>query len=171
MHLRTFTAVLAATTLAACAAPTRIVPPAGALTAELNDWLDSDSDADDPSPRIFAVLAIDGVEVMNGARNVRRVGFGAGAGQLPYLVARPIEVKPMKVTVTGTHLAASPIAELARRAKGTFQQIDGILDFTPVPNTVYRVAGKLAAAQSEIWIEEWQTRKVVTQTLRSKPSP
>lgn len=145
------------------------MPPAGVPTAELNDSLDEDSDGS--NGRVFAVLALNNVEVPNAARNVQRVGFGAGAGVLPYLLARPIEAKPVKVSVVGKHLVKAPIEELTRRAKGTFQSIEGTLDFSPQPNVVYRVAGTLSTSQCEIWIEEAESKRVVTSKVVVKTTP
>jgi hypothetical protein len=161
---------VAAVALAACTTtPTRPMPPAGVPTAELNDWLDEDSDGG--NGRVFAVWALNGTEVPNAARNVQRVGFGAAAGALPYLLARPIEAKPVKVSVVGKHLVKAPIEELTRRAKGTFQSIEGVVDFSPQANIVYRVAGKLSAAQSEIWIEEAESKRIVTSKVVVKATP
>jgi hypothetical protein len=170
MNKRLAIIVASAVALVACAAaPTRPMPPAGAPTAELNDSLDED--ADGSNGRVFAVWALNDVEVLNAARNVQRVGFGAGAGALPYLLARPIEAKPVKVSVVGKHRVGAPIEELARRAKGTFQSVEGVLDFSPQPNTVYRVAGRLSPAQSEIWIEEAESKRVVTSKVVVKATP
>ena len=162
--------VTSAVALIACAtAPTRPMPPAGVPTAELNDWLDEDSDGS--NGRVFAVWALNDVEVPNAARNVQRVGFGAGAGVLPYLLARPIEAKPVKVSMVGKHLVKAPIEEITRRARGTFQSVEGVVDFSPQPNMVYRGAGKLSAAQSEIWIEEAESRRVVSVKVTVKATP
>jgi hypothetical protein len=159
-----------AVALAACTtAPTRPMPPAGVPTAELNDSLDEDNDGS--NTRVFAVWALNDAEVPNAARNVQRVGFGAAAGVLPYLLARPIEAKPVKVSVLGKHLVKAPIEEITRRARGTFQSVEGVLDFSPQPNIVYRVSGKLSAAQSEIWIEEAESKRVVTSKVVVKTTP
>jgi hypothetical protein len=162
--------IAGAVALAACTtAPTRPMPPAGVPTAELNDSLDEDSDGS--NGRVFAVWALNDAEVPNAARNVQRVGFGAGAGVLPYLLARPIEAKPAKVRVVGKHLVKAPIDEITRRARGTFQSVEGVVDFSPQPNIVYRVTGKLSAAHSEIWIEEAESKRIVTSKVVVKATP
>lgn len=157
--------LLSGITLSACATQTRIVPPAGAPTAELNDWLDEDSDGS--NRRVFAVLSLNGVEVPNAARNVQRVGFGAGAATIPYMIVRPIEIKETTVLAIGRHLVNAPINEIVGRARGTFQEIEGKLTFTPKAGISYRVAGTLSPSGSEIWIEESETRARASESVKS----
>lgn len=155
--------IVAAIGLAACSQITPLVPPVGAPTAELNDSIDEDVDG--TNPRVFAVLSINGIEVPNAARNVKRIGVGMGSAVLPLMVARPIEAKEVSVKVIGKHLTNAPINEFIRRAKGSFQEIEGTLMFTPKAGMVYRVAGSLAAQSSEIWIEESESRIRVSKSV------
>ncbi|OYU45097.1 MAG: hypothetical protein CFE44_09285 [Burkholderiales bacterium PBB4] len=157
------TLLLVLLTLVACAQQTRIVPPDGAPTAELNDWIDTDEDGQ--NPRVFAALSINGTQIPNAVQNVQRVGFGAGAAAFPLMVVRPIEAKATTVKVIGRHLVNAPIGEIFRRAKGKFQEIEGTITFTPKPDVVYRVAGILSAQKSEIWIEESESRVRVSESI------
>ena len=163
---RTLLLLLVGALAVSCTQQTRIIPATGVPTAELNDWLDED--ADGSNRRVFAVLSVDGVEVPNAARNVQRVGFGAGAGTFPYLLARPIEAKEVTVRVIGRHLVNAPISEVFGRAKGTFQELQGTLTFRPKPGGVYRVAGVLSAHGSEIWIEESESKVRVSGSVKRR---
>lgn len=156
--------IVAAIGLAACSQITPLVPPVGAPTAELNDSIDEDVDG--TNPRVFAVLSINGIEVPNAARNVKRMGVGMGAAVFPLMVARPIEAKEVTVKVLGRHLTQAPINEFIRMAKGSFQEIEGTLTFTPKAGMVYRVAGTLSAQASEIWIEESESKIRVSGSVR-----
>ena len=162
MSYRILSLILAAT-LVACTAPTRLRPPPGVPTAELNDSLDEDPDGS--NRRVFAVWALDGVEVLNAARNQTRIGFGAGTGVMPYMLARPIAAKPTEVQVVAEHFSAAPIESIVKAARGRHQSVRGTLQFTPEPNIVYRVAGRLSPTVSYVWIEEFESGKVVTEKL------
>jgi hypothetical protein len=39
----------------------------------------------------------------------------------------------MKVKLRATHVSDTPTAELARRAKGRFFAVEGVVDFSPEP--------------------------------------
>ena len=57
------------------------------------------------------------------------------------------------------------------RAKGTFQSVEGTLDFSPQPNRVYRVMGRLSPAQSEIRIEQAESKRIVNSKVVVKSTP
>ena len=71
----------------------------------------------------------------------------------------------MKVTLRGSHATGAPIHAMASQLAGTFFDVEGTVDFTPTPNTVYVVKGKLAQQQSSVWIEEATSGKPVSTVI------
>lgn len=159
-----FLALSAAAMLSACNSPTRVQVTTGP-TAELNDRLQADED--EVNPRVFAVVAIDGVEIPNGLNAANRVGWGHGQGLLPYMLARNVEAKPRTYRLRGAFLARAPIERLIRQAKGNDQTIEGDLVFNPRPGGVYRLNGVLSPAGSAVWVEDFETGQVVSKRIES----
>lgn len=154
--------VSTAATLSACGALPRVQATTGP-TAELNDRMQADED--EGNPRVFAVVAIDGVAVPNGLNKADRVGWGHGQGLLPYMLARTVEAKPRTYRLRGEFLARAPIERLVRQAKGNDPTVEGELIFNPKPGGVYRLNGALSPSGSAVWIEDFETGQVVSERV------
>jgi hypothetical protein len=116
LKLRTILVTTMAAALVACTSPPRVQTTNGP-TAELNDRLQADDDGG--RPRVFAVTAINGVEIPNALNGETRVGFwGHGQGMLPYMIARNVEAKPTTYRVRGAYLSRAPIETLVRLETG-----------------------------------------------------
>ena len=154
--------------LQACAttAP-RMQFASGTPTAEVNDRLQSDED--DSNPRFFVVTAINGVRVANAFHNSSRIGMGIGADIVPYLRAREVAATRARFTLLGRYITIAPIQELTRRMSGNFQLVEGEVDFEPQAGVVYRVNGQLSKQGSAVWIEEFDSKKVVSERITVKP--
>ena len=144
----------------------RLEVASGIPRAEVNDRMQADDDGS--KPRFFVVVAIDGSRVPNAAYNSRRIDMGASTNVMPYLVARPVPAKRARYALLGTHIVQVPFHEFLRRLSGTFQRIEGEVDFEPQPGMVYRVNGELFPQSSSVWIEEFDTGKVVSERVVSK---
>lgn len=152
-------AVLLASILSGCASTNVPQVATNAPSAELNDRITADDD--ESNMRVFYVVSIDGV----GVRNVVNASGTVWGRRIPYVVARRIEARPMKVLIRGSPYGSAPISELARRAAGNFPTIEGTVDFDPKPGRVYRVTGRLAVTGSAIWIEDFDTNERVTEEV------
>ncbi len=89
----------------------------------------------------------------------------AGQAVRPECVGGLIAARPMKVKLRATHVSDTPTAELARRAKGRFFAVEGVVDFSPEPGGEYLVNGVLSKSGSSVWIEDVMTKQPVTQVL------
>ena len=57
---------------------------------------------------------------------------------------------------------------IVRSANGRNQSVDGTVSFTPAPDHVYRVNGRLSPGDSAVWIEDFQTGEVVSDSVQSR---
>lgn len=125
---------------------------------------------------IFALSAIDGNSVHNARFETER----ATRARRPTLTGRPerilvmrdvsrdVPVKPMKVTLVGTHVTEAPIQAIASNMAGTFFSVEGVVDFKPVEGKKYLVTGALAKEQSCVWIADAETKQPVTAKICGK---
>jgi hypothetical protein len=114
----------------------------------------------------FVVTHIDGRSVQNSLVETRKASAGEGFTLHGRVVAtRQVPVRPMRLRLVGTHMTAAPIHEVAARLMGTFQSVDGEVDFEPVETGVYRVTGSLSPEQSCVWVEEGWSRAAVTEKV------
>ena len=74
----------------------------------------------------------------------------------------------MKLRLVGTHVTAAPIHEFASRAIGAFFTVEGEVEFSPLVGKAYVVNGELTKEQTSVWIEEVETKDVVTKKVIAK---
>lgn len=118
--------------------------------------------------RLFFVEEIDGNRINNARSETRRASQGRGFALTTNGGGRTVPVKLMRLKLIGTHVVAAPIHEMASRAIGTFFEVEGVIEFTPKPNGKYRVRGELKKNASAVWIENDETREVVTAKITGK---
>lgn len=153
--------------IAACSNQSIVPKPInGALAAQLNNRVTSDDD--ESNSRAFGVLELDGVHVRNAVFESGRIGFGAGAGIVPYMIVRTVQIKPYQVRIAGRYLVLAPMDSIVRSANGRNQSVDGTVSSTPAPDHVYRVNGRLSPVDSAVWIEDFQTGEVVSGSVQSR---
>lgn len=162
-RVRQLTVLALVALLAGCGAPQVPRPGAGVPAAQLNDRVTEDDDGS--NSRVFAVLELDGVPVRNALLHSRTLGWGAGAGFAPYLVARFIEAKPVKVRIAGRYVYGAPIQGVLRELRGNNAAIEGVVELQPQADKVYRVNGSLVKGHVALWIEDFDTGLPVTRTL------
>lgn len=126
---------------------------------------DTGSREDSTKAQFFALLEIDGNEVMNSIRETRSASYGQGFALTTKYTTRNVPVRPMKVKLTGTHQTAAPIHEIASRMAGTFFSVDGVVDFRPVAGRQYIVTGELKKERSCVWIADIETRVEATKKI------
>ncbi|WP_457335525.1 hypothetical protein [Rhizobacter sp. P5_C2] len=118
--------------------------------------------------RCFVVEAVDGKQINNALIASRQASSGNGFALTTRNTARRLTAAAMKVKLVGTHVTAAPIEALAGKATGTFFSVEGIVEFTPTADVVYRVNGELTKERSSVWIEEASSGQVVTNKVSSK---
>lgn len=94
--------------------------------------------------------------------------FAAGQAVPARCIGRDIPAVPMKVKIRGTYVTDTPAQALARKANGTFREVEGVVDFAPVPGGYYEVTGDLDKGGSSVWIEDVMTKLPVTEKLVRK---
>lgn len=120
---------------------------------------------DGSKAQMFAMVEIDGNRVMNAFWASANASQGRGASLTTIYPERPVQIKPMKVTLRGSHATGAPIHAMASQLAGTFFSVEGTVDFTPQAGRQYLVKGDLKKAASKVWIEDAETAKPVTSVV------
>lgn len=128
---------------------------------------DSVEPEDASKARIFAVTEIDGNRISNSFTESSQASAGRGFALTTLVTIRMVPLKPMKLTLRGSHATAAPIHAMASQLAGTFFSVEGVVDFEPKPETRYVVKGVLSKASSSVWIEEAETGLVVSKKLNN----
>ena len=111
----------------------------------------------------FVLSEIDGVYVRNSLGATRDASYGQTFFLSPVFVKRPVEARPMKVEIIGTHEVAAPIQAMVEEAAGTLHRVRGEVEFRPAPGGSYCVTGELKkGGGSSVWIEDARTGERVT---------
>lgn len=161
--MKSLIALASALVLSACATSYDPIPkdyagPVAKLT-------DSGRYQGNTTAKLFVLSAIDGNGVDNSLGATRGASFNQGFMITMKVSSRQIPVRPMKVTLIGTHQTAAPIHELFKRATGSFLSVEGTVDFSPKANGHYVVKGELTPESSSVWIEDEETKEVVTEKI------
>lgn len=165
-RLLRYAAIASSVALSGCATFAPSVPKGySGPTVVIND---SGQQDDGSRGTFFAVTAIDGKTVANSLAATRQSSYGQGFALSAYFVSRLVPVRPMRLRIVGTHQTAAPIHEMAARLAGTFQRVQGEVEFSPVEDGVYRVTGTLDPKQSCVWVEEERSQAVVTERVCTK---
>jgi len=141
-----------------CATP----EPAPVFTGPTAFISDSVIPEDSMRGQVFYVDAIDGKRVDSAAQETRRSSAGKGLSLSLWSKLRQVEVRPMRLTLVGSHITGAPIHELASRAAGTFFSVEGNVTFTPVAGKKYVVKGELKKSGSSVWLADEETQQPVT---------
>ena len=117
---------------------------------------------------MFHVAAIDGVPVTSSREGTQRASAGQAVVTIVPFTHR-VPVRPLRLTLAGTHLTATASREQSLRRQGGFLQVQGDVIFTPAPGGSYFVAGELKKSGSSLWIADLATGRRVSD--RIEPSP
>ena len=118
--------------------------------------------------QLFVLAEIDGNLIANSFGASARASHGQGFSLTTRFVSRQIPAKPMKVTLRASHTTGAPIQALFSQAAGTFFSVDGVVDFSPLPDGKYIVKGELKKEGSSVWIEDASTSQPVTEKVFKK---
>lgn len=156
---------LAVATLAGCATY-KPVPDnyAGAIA----NLADSGKPESASKAQIFSAMEIDGHAIKDSFSTSRQASTGHGDLLRLSMAERQVPAHPMKVKIRGSHATGAPIHELLSRARGTFFEVEGVVDFNPQPDGQYKVVGALSKTDSTVWIEDESTHQPVTEKVSSR---
>lgn len=129
---------------------------------------DSGETEDRNKKLIFSLIEIDGHSIENSFFESRRASANQGLTLNLRVTERDVPAHSMKVKLKASHATGAPIHEIASRAMGTFFDVEGVVDFSPVPGGHYLVTGILAKNGSSVWIEDSITHQVVTEKIIEK---
>lgn len=129
--------------------------------------MDSGMSEDGKKAQMFALMQVDGNRVMNAFWASANASYGRGASLTTVFPQRQLPAKTMKVTLRASHATGAPIHEIASRMAGTFFEVEGVVEFSPVPDHRYVVKGELKKERSAVWIEDTESGQPVT-TIVSK---
>jgi hypothetical protein len=157
--------LLALAVISGCAMYKAVPEGFAGATAVIADSVETEDGA---KARVYFVEEVDGNKIHNVRIASRLASQGRGFSLSTGYVDRPVPVRMMRLKLVGTHVVAAPIHELASRAAGTFFDVDGFVEFTPKANARYVVRGELKKDASSVWIEDAETKDVVTTRIRVK---
>jgi hypothetical protein len=159
--------VLILTVLAGCA--TTLVSPIPEGYEGPLAWVSDSWQQESRGKGAFFVLEeVDGRPIRNAADASRAASQGTGMNLNSRPSGRDIPAKPLKVKLLGTHMTGAPIHEIAARIAGTFYSVEGVVDFSPQPDHVYKVMGQLQKEQSCVWIVDSEESVVTDKVCTSK---
>jgi hypothetical protein len=164
--MRTLVLLAVVISIAGCATVSPSIPES--YTGPKATLLDTGSIEDGSKAKVFAALEIDGKPIQNSLRETRMASQGRGLSLSPRITAREIPAQALKLKLTGTHITAAPIHELASRAAGTFFSVDGEVAFKPEAGRNYAVVGELSKDKSCVWIEDRLSNAPATEKVCTK---
>jgi hypothetical protein len=156
-------ALFAAATLASCATYQPVPEGYAGPTANVRDtggYVDGWTKG-----QAFSVTEVDGQTIMNSFWASDKASKGQGFNLSLELQERRLPIRPMKVTLRGSHITGAPIHAMAAKAAGTYFSVEGVVSFMPQADMQYLVKGELKRGESAVWIEERDTGKVVTEKV------
>lgn len=164
--MKTTSTLLLVLALAGCATRYEPIPEnySGPRASIADTWSLDANERD----QVFAVVQLDGKSIVNAVDNTRAASQGRGFQVIKRDAEREVPATHLKLKVIGTHFSSAPIAEIARRAAGTFQSVEGEVDLAAAEGGRYKVTGELSKLGSCVWIAEAASNKEVTTKVCSK---
>jgi hypothetical protein len=155
-----FIAATVSILLSACATYEPIIPQGyTGPTAEISDdflWETSSKN------QLFYVDSVNGKPIESAMILTRQATAGQGFSVSAKTPTHKIPAIPLKLKLVATHVTGAPIHEITSRAAGTFFSVEGEVNFNPVADGHYRVAGSLKKGSSSVWIIDAKTKERVS---------
>lgn len=128
-------------------------------------WLDDHTYQETGSVgRMFAVMSIDGVTYDNAFRRTNQATAGRGFSLIMVSTGRKVVAgKAQTFVLKASHVHAAPIQAMLSSASGTNLSVEKTYTFTPESGKRYVVKGQLKAGDTDVWLEDAQTGRKVTQ--------
>lgn len=115
----------------------------------------------------FSVTSVNGQRVVNSRDLTASQNFGRGFQMSPVVVSHVFPSGTVTLGVIGTTHHPAPILAIIH---GT-TSVEGAIQFTAEPDTVYLVKGDLSADKVSVWLEEESTGRQIGQRIEGKTHP
>ena len=149
--------------VAGCAAQLPSSVDYGSVYAAITDSGFSDNSIRD---QVFAVVAIDGVEIVSAFNDQNRKRMLA-VNHNPPFTGRRVPIRELTLKLRGAAVGA-PIVTMASAVGGSARPVEGVIKFTPKEGAFYVVTGELSGVRSCIWLQEEKKPDPVSQKVCSR---
>jgi hypothetical protein len=120
---------------------------------------------DQSKAQLFVLAEVDGNRITNSFGASAQASYGQGFSLTTHIVERQVPAKSMTVVLRGSHTTGAPIQAIFSQVAGTFFSVEGPVAFSPKENGKYVVNGELKKEGSSVWIEDAETKQVVTEKV------
>jgi hypothetical protein len=132
----------------------------GSVYAAITDSGFSDNAVRD---QVFAVIAIDGTEIISAFNDENRKRMMA-INHNPPFTGRRVPVRELTLKLRGA-ASGAPIVSMMSAVAGSARPIEGTIKFTPREGAFYVVKGELSSTGSCVWLEEERKPGPVSQKV------
>ena len=115
----------------------------------------------------FVLTEYDGKPVPDALSASRRASYGMGANLRLASVERPVPAGKVKLKLLARRAYAAPIQEMLSSPPAP---VEGFVEVELQTGARYRVNGLLDVLRSEVWLEETESRRIVSAKLSAAPS-
>lgn len=113
---------------------------------------------------IFEITRVDGRRLSSTSMATVGANQGRGLAIKPVTLSNELPLQPVRVQLQAATQYAAPILAMTHPTC----RVQGEVAFTPEAGKAYRVAGRIAAAACEAWIEDLATQQPVTAKVSGK---
>lgn len=117
--------------------------------------------------RIFAVTEVDGKAIYSAFDDTRNKSQGRFLMLTIGHAYRKVPIRPMKLTLRGSHYTAAPIQTIFNSLKGVHHSVEGTIEFTPEAGKRYAVRGTLGPDESSVWLIDESNLRIVSEPIVS----
>jgi len=114
----------------------------------------------------FYLSEIDGQMVKNARSETYKYTQGKGMTMYPVEYSRQVPALQNNFKIVGRTGYAAPILTLT----GTVYEVEGIIKFTPAADKTYQIKGLLSESSSSVWIEDMETKEIISNKIQVKGS-
>ena len=113
---------------------------------------------------MFEMTRIDGRKLRGSGAATAGANQGRGFAIAPVTQSNDVPTRASKVTLAAGTQYAAPILALTNPTC----RVEGEVEFAPEAGRTYRVTGRIAPEQCEVWIEDLAARQPVTKKVTGK---
>jgi hypothetical protein len=124
----------------------------------------------DSSGHLFVISTIDGSKVHNAIFTMEmQEGYRQSYGRKIYPATTGVRIpaRKLKVVLVATTYFVGSRGSFASETPDKSSGVFGEVEFEPVADKFYRINGKIGRNGSEVWIEDYETKEVVTTVVRN----
>jgi len=113
---------------------------------------------------VFEMTQIDGRRLLSTSIATLQANQGRGFSVAPVAMSNEVPPRPARVRLQVVTQYAAPLLAL----RNPTCRVEGDVGFSPDADKRYRVAGRIAAEVCEVWIEDVETGRAVTDKVAGK---